>query len=114
MLPVPLTAEQSYASIAALLAEITPPDGIVAASDVIAASALRVLAERGLSVPADVSVVGYDDVLVAQHTMPPLTTIRQDVPRGGQLLVDLLLKRMAGEAVASVQMAPQLIVRGSS
>lgn len=114
VLPVPLTAEQSYASIAALLAEITPPDGIVAASDVIAASALRVLAERGLSVPADVSVVGYDDVLVAQHTMPPLTTIRQDVPRGGQLLVDLLLKRMAGEAVASVQMAPQLIVRGSS
>lgn len=114
VLPVHLTTEQAFEAFAAYLASYPPPDGVVAASDVIAMSAMRALAERGLAVPCDVSVVGYDDIPVARHTMPPLTTVRQDLPRGAQLLVDLLLRRIRGESTASVEMTPTLVVRGSS
>lgn len=113
-LPVHLTTEASYPTIAAFLEAGPVPDGIVAASDVIAMSALRALAERGLRVPHDVAVVGYDDVVVAMHTSPPLTTIRQDVGRGAATLVDLLLRRIAGEETASVSMTPELVLRGSA
>ncbi len=110
----PLTANGAHATIEARLAVGPAPDGIVAASDVIAMSALRALAERGLGVPGDVGVVGYDDVILAAHTTPPLTTIRQDLARGAMLLVDLLLRAIAGEAVESAVMEPTLVVRGSA
>lgn len=114
LLPVHLTTSDSYREMVAFLSDNPPPDGIVAASDVIAMSAMRALAERGLRVPEDVSVVGYDDVDVARYTTPPLTTVRQDLATGARLLVELLVKRMRGEPIAAVQMAPKLIVRGSS
>lgn len=114
LLPVHLTSESSYSAIEEYLGDHLSPDGVVAASDVIAMSALRALAGRGKRVPQDVSVVGYDDVLVAQHTTPPLTTIRQDVARGATLMVDLLFRRMEGGEVESVAMEPELILRGSA
>ena len=114
LLPVHLTTEASYAAITAFLSGNPPPDGVVAASDVIAMSALQVLGERGVRVPQDVGVVGYDDVIVAKHTNPPLTTIRQDVERGAKLLVDLLFKRIEGHDAASVSMVPELVLRGSA
>lgn len=112
--PVHLTSEAASAEIDAFLDASTNLDGIVAASDVIAMSALGVLGDRGLSVPQDVAVIGYDDLGVSRHTTPPLTTIRQDVGRGGALMVELLFRRMAGEDTPSVAMAPELIVRGST
>lgn len=112
--PVHLTSQAAAAEIGVFLSENPPPDGIVAASDVIAMSALSVLSEKGLSVPHDVAVVGYDDLGVARHTTPPLTTIRQDVARGGALMVELLFRRMAGEETEAVAMAPELVVRGSA
>lgn len=114
VVPVHLTTGAATQEIKAFLAHHPAPDGIVAASDVIAMSALSVLAERGLRVPDDVGVVGYDDVLLARLTTPPLTTVRQDVARGAALLVDLLLRRIAGEPVQSVEMAPELVIRGSA
>jgi DNA-binding LacI/PurR family transcriptional regulator len=111
VIPVHLTVESAYREMADYLAGNPAPDGILAASDVIAMSAMRAVADRGLRVPADVAVVGYDDVSVAAHTAPPLTTIRQDVGRGARLLVELLLARIAGESVGSVMMAPELILR---
>lgn len=114
LLPVHLTSEASYSAIENYLADHASPDGIVAASDVIAMSALRALAGRGKRVPQDVSVIGYDDVLIAMHTNPPLTTVRQDVARGAAILVDLLFRRMEGEEVESVAMTPELILRASA
>ena len=113
-LDVHLTTEASYREMAAFLAANPPPDGIFAASDVIAMSTIRAISEHGLRVPHDVAVIGYDDVGIARHTVPPLTTIRQDVARGAALLVELLLRRIAGEAAESVVMAPELVVRGSA
>ena len=114
LLPVHLTTEASYAEIAAYLSTNPPPDGIVAASDVIAMSAMGALAERGIAVPGDVAIVGYDDIIIAQHTTPPLTTVRQNVRRGAALLVDLLFQRMAGGETASVAMAPELVLRATA
>ena len=114
LLPVHLTTSDAYQEIVAFLDGNPSPDGVVAASDVIAMSAMRALAERGLRVPDEVSVVGYDDIAVARHTHPPLTTVRQDLDCGARLLVELLLRRMRGEAAEPVEMAPELVVRGSS
>jgi len=114
LLPLHLTSESSYSAIEEYLGGNPAPDGIVAASDVIAMSALRALAGRGKRVPQEVAVVGYDDVQIASHTSPPLTTIRQDVALGARLMVDLLFRRMEGEVVGSVMMAPELILRESA
>lgn len=114
LLPVHLTSDAAYAEIRDFL-EVNPsPDGILAASDVVAMSTLRALAEHGKRVPHDAGVIGYDDVVVAMHTSPPLTTIRQDVVGGAAAIVDLLFRRMDGEDAASITMTPELVLRGSA
>ena len=118
VLPVHLTADGAYDDITRYIAAGTErPDGIFAASDVIAMTALRVLAEHGRSVPDDVRVVGFADLPLAAQTVPPLTTLRQDIAQGATSLVDLLFRQLAGEAaqsVQTVQMPAQLVVRRSS
>jgi hypothetical protein len=114
LLPVHLTGEASYSAIEDYLAGHPSPDGIVAASDVIAMSALRALAAHGKRVPQDVGVVGYDDVLIAMYTTPSLTTIRQDVATGARTMIDLLFRRIEGEDVGPVVMPPELILRDSA
>lgn len=114
VVPVHLTVESAYQEIKAFLAVHEAPDGVLAASDVIAISAIRAFNERGLRVPDDVAVVGYDDIVLANYTCPALTTVRQDVTYGATMLVDLLLARIAGQHVGSVVMLPELIVRDSA
>lgn len=114
LLPVPLTADGAHAAIGEYLANHEAPDGIVAASDIIAMSAIRALIERGLSVPGEVSVIGYDDVALAAQITPALTTIRQDLRQGAERLVDILFRRLGGEIVDPVVMSPELIIRASA
>jgi DNA-binding LacI/PurR family transcriptional regulator len=114
LVPLHLTSDVSFSEIKHYLADNPAPDGIVAASDVIAMSAMRALAACGRRVPQDVGVVGYDDVLLAMHTTPPLTTIRQEVTQGAELMVDMLFRRMEGKEVTSVTMPPELVLRASA
>ncbi len=115
ILPAHLTPDTAHSAISAWLADTrNRPDGIIAASDVIAMSSLLALTEQGLSVPDDVRVVGYDDLAFAAQTVPPLTTVRQDLASGAAHLVDLLFRRIAGEDTASVVLEPALVLRGSS
>ncbi len=88
-------------------------DALVCASDLIAIGALRALQARGLRVPDDVALTGYDDIPMAQFTTPALTSVQQDTKRAGELLVDTLLKMVQGEAMAPIKLAPQLVVRQS-
>ncbi|MDJ0919886.1 MAG: LacI family DNA-binding transcriptional regulator [Henriciella sp.] len=88
-------------------------DAIFASSDVIAMSLMRGLSEAGISVPEDVSIVGYDDVSAAKLFGPPLTTIHQSIHQASAILVDSLLKLTAGEQVSSTLLPAELIVRES-
>ena len=91
-----------------------PVCGIAAASDMIAMTAVRVLADRSIAVPGALAVVGYDDLPLAAQAVPRLTTIRQDIAAGAQAMVDALFARIGGEEAGSVVLAPDLIARDSA
>jgi DNA-binding LacI/PurR family transcriptional regulator len=113
--PAHLTADDAHPNIAIFLTESDGrPQGIVAVSDVVAMSALHALTERGIAVPDRVRVIGYDDLPIAQQTVPRLTTVHQDFAGGAAHLVELLLQRIAGNDTDSVVMPPELVVRLSS
>jgi len=113
--PAHLAAGANDGGITAYLEQAeTRPDGIVAASDVIAMSALRALSELGMAVPGEVKVIGYDGLALGEHTVPRLSTVKQDLTTGARNLVDLLLRRIAGEDTSSVVMMPELVVRLST
>lgn len=88
-------------------------DAIFAASDVLAMAAIHVLQSEGIDVPGDVSIVGYDDVGQAALTTPALTTVNQNIKLGGEKMVDLLLRKIAGERVESAMMPTELVIRQS-
>jgi DNA-binding LacI/PurR family transcriptional regulator len=88
-------------------------DAVISASDLIAMGVIHALQDRGLSVPRDVAVVGFDDIASAAHLNPPLTTVRQDTRLAGELLVGNVIKLIEGETVDSTLIAPQLVVRSS-
>jgi LacI family transcriptional regulator len=73
------------------------PEAIFCANDAIAASCLEVLVEAGLRVPEDVSVVGFDDTLVARTTVPQLTTVRQPLRVMGGRAVEVLLNSIQAQ-----------------
>ncbi len=104
----------AYASVRALIDSGADFDGVMAASDVIAISAIRALSESGRRVPQDVSVVGFDDILLAEHTHPALTTVRQELAQGAIKLVDTVIAAIRGENPESITLAPSLIVRASA
>jgi DNA-binding LacI/PurR family transcriptional regulator len=97
-----------------LLARGARFDAIFAASDLLAMTAINVLRQAGIHVPHDVAVVGYDDIELASHMHPPLTTIRQPIDVAGRTLVDLFAKIADGEEVQPVLLPTQLVVRGTS
>jgi DNA-binding LacI/PurR family transcriptional regulator len=113
-IPVPLAFHPATARLHELLVDHHELDGIVAASDMIAIGTIRTLADLGRRVPDDVLVVGYDDVSLAAHTMPTLTTIRQDLSAAADCILNLLFRRMAGEEAGSVRIPLALIERQSA
>ena len=111
-LPTHLSQEQTSDEIAKHLSKIAGKiDGIFAATDTIAVACLKALRDRGIHVPAQLKIVGFDDLPISSQTVPPLTTVRQDIAAGAKGLVDLLLRRLAGEDTESLVLPPQLIVR---
>ncbi|WP_426661040.1 LacI family DNA-binding transcriptional regulator [Rhodanobacter aciditrophus] len=89
-------------------------DGIFAASDLIAIGALRALAERGIAVPDQVALVGFDDIPMASFVNPALTTVRQDTGKAGEVLVEQLLRLIRREGAESAMLPAELKVRRSS
>lgn len=115
ILPISQSGEPAYAAITQWLAAAPAiPDAIIAGSDGIAMSVLRALADHGVEVPAQVRVMGYHDLPFADQTVPPLSSVRHDLAAGASHLVDLLFRRIAGEATGSVVLEPRLVVRQSS
>ncbi|MFE9771914.1 LacI family DNA-binding transcriptional regulator [Streptomyces sp. NPDC005931] len=101
---------------AALLERHPHLDAVFAASDTMAAGALAALRAAGRRVPEDVAVIGFDDFLLAEHTDPPLTTVRQPLEEIGRTMVRLLWEEMEHPDVAwrHVILRTRLVVRGSA
>jgi DNA-binding LacI/PurR family transcriptional regulator len=90
--------------------------GVICASDVLALGAIRAAHRAGLSVPADVSVVGFDDSAWLNSTDPPLTTVRQPIEAMGKAAVALLVGQMESASAYPNELLfePELVVRGST
>jgi DNA-binding LacI/PurR family transcriptional regulator len=90
--------------------------GFICASDPLALGAIRAARRAGLSVPQDISVVGFDDSALMTCTEPPLTTVRQPIEALGRAAVTLLVNQIEGTAVTSDELLfePELVVRGST
>jgi DNA-binding LacI/PurR family transcriptional regulator len=113
-LNVEFGATSVYQEMLAFIAAGHEFDALFAASDVLAMTAMLALQSQGLSIPSDISIVGYDNIGHSALATPSLTTVDQNIGEGGRLLVQLLLRQLAGEEVASCTTATRLIVRGSS
>lgn len=92
-----------------------PPTAVCCYNDMTALGAIYAIRARGLRVPEDVSVTGFDDLFFAPYTQPPLTTVRQPVYRMGQLAMENLEKLISGEeSVTHVKVDTELIIRQST
>lgn len=87
---------------------------VLTGNDQVAIGLLGALWQRGLRVPEDVSVVGFDDVPEAAYLVPPLTTVRQDFDALGRRCLDVLLARLRGEEPEVQRLEPTLVVRAST
>jgi DNA-binding LacI/PurR family transcriptional regulator len=89
-------------------------NGIAAGSDLIAMHTVRALADRGLDVPGQISVTGFDDLPLAEQTIPRLTTISQSIATGARTMAQMLFERIAGHDTESVEMTPLLVRRDTT
>jgi LacI family transcriptional regulator len=113
----PMAPEIGYKPMQALLEKSRDFTAIFCFNDIAAIGAIRAFKEAGLSVPGDVSVVGFDDILSAAYYTPSLTTVRQPLTemgrRGAQVLLERIASRENGHP-AEIVMAPELVVREST
>jgi DNA-binding LacI/PurR family transcriptional regulator len=114
--PGDFTEESGATAMARLLTRPGDPvDAVFAASDLMAAGALRALRAAGRRVPEDVAVVGFEDSAVARYAQPPLTTVRQPIEEMGRQATRLLLAQIAGEAGGMhLILETELVVRSST
>lgn len=114
----PRTFEASCQLGRQLFAEAEQPTAVFAATDAIAIGLLQAAFQRGVAVPRQVSIVGYDDIDVAAFTIPPLTTIRQPGIEMGQaaaaLLLDMIEQEIDRDEIEDIVMTPTLVVRQST
>ncbi len=113
----PMTPEIGHKPMQALLQKTRDFTAIFCFNDIAAIGAIRALRDASLSVPSDVSVVGFDDIQSAAYSTPSLTTVRQPLAEMGRRGAQILLERIANrdnEFRAEIVMAPELVVREST
>jgi LacI family transcriptional regulator len=109
------TEESGYAAMRELLDLASPPTAVFVASDLVAFGALAAIRERGLAIPQDMAVVGFDDVRLARYITPPLTTVRLPAYELGARAVEMLIKMVEGEELVETQvlLPTELVIRES-
>lgn len=90
------------------------PDGIVAANDQLAMGAMRALTERGISVPGQAKIIGFDGMAGTDYVVPPLSTVRQPFGRIGLTAVKHLRKMLDGAPAIDTVIEPELVIRAST
>lgn len=104
---------RGYRAALELMGRDEPFDAVFCVTDVIAIDAMCALEDHGRSIPGDVAVVGFDDISLAAHVTPALTTVRQDIRMAAEGLVRGIVGLIEGQPVESSLMAPKLVVRAS-
>lgn len=97
-----------------LLDKVPNLDAVFVNSDLMAIAAMDSIREYGRTVPQDIAVVGYDDLSIAEHSNPPLTTVRQNIPLAGKVLAQNLLEYLQTGMVTNVSIPVELTVRKSA
>lgn len=110
------TIEDGYQAAIQLLDRDPRPTAILAINDLLAISTIRAAADRGLVVPDDLSVVGFDDIPIANHLVPRLTTVTKDSYAAGEKAFEMLMTRMQNPELPRqiIHMQPKLIIREST
>jgi len=112
----PNTFDVGYLPAKSLLDTKLPFTALVAYNDISAVGAMVVFREAGLSIPADVSVVGFDDIAIASFAVPPLTTVHQPLVEMGAIAAQTLIDRIEDRApfVHEIALTPELVIRKST
>jgi DNA-binding LacI/PurR family transcriptional regulator len=111
------TEKLGYEAMKRLLVLPNRPTAVFARNDFTAIGAINAIKENGLSIPQDISLVGFDDIPTAIHTSPALTTVRQPTRRQGSLAAEFLLRRIENKATIEREekiLECELIVRDST
>lgn len=109
------TAETGYRIGVELDLDGAAPTAIFTANDHLALGLIKALSARGVSIPEDISLVGFDDIPEAPYFLPPLTTVRQDFTQLGELAIQVLLSDLAGtKRKKMATITPQLVLRESA
>jgi len=108
------TSRAGYEQMLTLLQQNSDIDGVFACSDLMAIGVMEALREQGRQVPRDVSVVGFDDIPLAEHCSPPLTTIRQNIAKAGEVLVRNLVQYLTDGIITRTILPVELVIRKSS
>jgi DNA-binding LacI/PurR family transcriptional regulator len=111
---VPFERAAIEQAVEALLNDGTDFDAIFCASDLMAMTVIGALQRHGRRVPQDVLVGGYDDIALAAHYHPALSTVRQPIEAAGEQLVEALLAQLEGQPPAPRQLVTELVVRDST
>jgi DNA-binding LacI/PurR family transcriptional regulator len=108
--------EEAYKAMEELLGLKPPPTAIFAANDLMAIGAMKAIKEKGMHIPQDISIVGFDDIDLASFIDPPLTTIRQPMFDIGKVAVESLIDIMDKKQAKTVQKAlkTELVIREST
>lgn len=111
-----LTLRGGYEQANVLLDLPNPPTAIAACNDLMALGAFSAAQERGLVVGKDISITGFDDIPMAEHAHPSLTTIRQPIYKIGRKVCEMLISLIQGKSLEERQiiLEPELVVRSSS
>jgi LacI family transcriptional regulator len=116
ILPGDLTQKSGFEAAMRLLDRARRPTAIAACNDLMALGAMSAVQERGLEVGRDLAVTGFDDIPMAEHSHPPLTTVHQPIYQIGKLVCEMLIQHTQGRALPDNQVVlkPELVVRQSS
>ncbi len=108
-----LTQRDGFRQATSLLELTNPPTAIAACNDLMAMGAISAAQKRGLIVGKDIAITGFDNIPLAEHSHPPLTTIHQPIYQIGDMVCEILIRRIKGESVETdhALLEPTLVIR---
>ncbi len=111
-----LTQRGGHEAMNQLLSLSSPPTAVIACNDLMALGAISAAQKQGLVVGRDIAVTGFDDIILAEHSHPPLTTVRQPIYDIGRRICDMLIRLIGDKELSNghVLLQPELVIRESS